>query len=198
MIDLLWAQERATSEAECLDSPLDTPLLEEGTALDERVRELLQESSRAPAKSDPGVGRRAVVLPQPVAPRSDGGSRPSLPSLYEVSEPRPRSSVPPSLFAPVTLPKTPVTGLFDTYDRRPRTPASGTFLAAREMTPVAKSTAPPTPARVAATHFETGWHLLREGRADETLSEWETALELDPNNRSYAVNVQKLRLKLQR
>jgi hypothetical protein len=37
------------------------------------------------------------------------------------------------------------------------------------------------------------------GRApDETLAEWEAAMQLDPSNRSYAVNVQKLRLKLQR
>jgi hypothetical protein len=98
----------------------------------------------------------------------------------------------------VARPKAPALDLFDTYGKRQRAPTSGTFLAAGENTSVFKEKKLPKPVRAAAAHFETGWHLLREGRADQTLTEWEAALELDPSNRSYAVNVQKLRLKLQR
>jgi hypothetical protein len=97
----------------------------------------------------------------------------------------------------------PAVDLFDTYGKRPPAPASGTFLAARENTravphETVQRETNVKPVRAAATHFETGWNLLRAGKADETLAEWEAAMQLDPNNRSYAVNVQKLRQKLQR
>jgi serine/threonine-protein kinase len=203
-IDLLWTEERATSEFLCLDSPSDTPLLEEGTTLDVRVRELLQQSSRPPMKSEPS----GVELPNhaPAVPPSDAPEKKSRPPVL------------PDLFAPVARPSVPALDLFDTYGKRSRArasqspasqsptsqtpasraPASGTFLAPRENGRAVPGEASVKPARVAATHFETGWHLLREGKADQTLAEWEAAMQLDPDNRSYAVNVQKLRLKLQR
>ena len=209
-IDLLWTEERATAEVPCLeDSPSDTPLLEEGTALDVRVRELLQQTSRAPTKSEPSVA--AETNPTTVA------DEPGLP------QPKSQPAQPlPDLFAPVSRPPPPQVDLFDAYGKRMRPPSSGTFLTPRESAPAAvreesgiKSartasaggdwTAKPStrdesgikPSRAAAAHFEAGWALLREGKGNETLAEWETAMQLDPNNRSYAVNVQKLRLKLQ-
>jgi hypothetical protein len=189
-IDLLWTEERATAEFLCLDSPSDTPLLEEGTTLDVRVRELLQQTSRPPMKSEPG----AVALPAQAKSVPESGARPT----------KSRPPVLPDLFAPVARLSVPAVDLFDAYGKRARAPASGTFLAPRENArAVPLENAVPRepnvkPVRAAATHFETGWNLLREGRADETLAEWEAAMQLDPSNRSYAVNVQKLRLKLQR
>ena len=212
-IDLLWTEERATAEVLCLDSPSDTPLLEEGTALDVAVRELLRQTSGS------------TIKPQPAADALSADST-ALPE----AEPPARESHPvrplPDLFAPVSRPPPAALDLFDTYGKRLQPPSSGTFLAPRESTSFAReekeiksartaaakqeSGVKParsaaakeewgsTPARAAAAHFDKGWNLLREGKADETLAEWEVAMQLDPNNRSYAVNVQKLRSKLQR
>ncbi len=48
----------------------------------------------------------------------------------------------------------------------------------------------------ATVHFERGLQLTRKGLHDEALKEWELALKLDPGNRSYDVNVRKLKKKL--
>jgi serine/threonine protein kinase len=189
-IDLLWTEERATADLLCLDSPSDTPLLEWGTTLDVRVRDLLEQTSRAPMKSEPGAFERPGFAK--TAPESGATDKKSQTSSL------------PDLFAPVVRPSGPAVDLFDTYGKRSqapasrRAPASGTFLAPRDNARAISPEPNVKPVRVAATHFETGWNLLREGKADETLAEWEAAMRLDPSNRSYAVNVQKLRLKLQR
>jgi hypothetical protein len=110
----------------------------------------------------------------------------------------------PDLFAPVVRPSVPAVDLFDTYGKRSRAaasgraPASGPFLAPRENGRAIPHEPHVKPVPAAATLFETGCNLLREGKADETLAEWEAAMQLDPSSRSYAVNVHKLRLKLQR
>jgi serine/threonine protein kinase len=198
-IDLLWSDEKVTAELECLDSPCDTPLLEEGTALDVHVRELLRLTSSLPGKGSVGAVGNSVSAPF-------------------IEERAPRSSSLPDVFAPVARPELPTVDLFGAYGKRPRTSPSGTFLAQSEAPPSSVAPSPPSgtflaprldgafvadvgrvkPARIAAAHFEAGWTLLREGKEAETLAEWEAAMQLDPSNRSYAVNVQKLRLKLQR
>jgi eukaryotic-like serine/threonine-protein kinase len=195
-IDLLWTEERVTTEVACLeDSPSDTPLLEEGTALDVAVRELLLQTARSPMKSDPGAPSLAArPSPPPLPPAPERKSQPAQPM--------------PDLFAPVSRPPPPQVDLFDAYGKRSRPPSSGTFLAAREsaffsgdetpIKPASRNESGIKPSRAAAAHFEAGWTLLREGKANETLAAWETAMQLDPTNRSYALNVQKLRLKLQR
>ncbi|MET0595182.1 MAG: serine/threonine-protein kinase [Polyangiaceae bacterium] len=279
-IDLLWTEEKATAEYVCLDSFSDTPLLEEGTALDQAIRGLLQQTSRqsfakievvAPEPPEPEIaelsaddvaeiveGSEAVASTRTGAEFEpiQGGFEDRLdddhePSEHEVAEraqpdadsgeyaspsyarpatesspPEPPSvetrSVPPAslpdLFAPVRRSSPPAVDLFGAYEKRPPTPASGVFLAPRgsnDATPRESNDAAPREkrsdggndsrrergrpfSRAAAEHFEAGWHLLRAGKTSETLTEWETAMQLDPNNRSYAVNVQKLRLKLQR
>jgi len=183
-IDLLWTEERETAELLCLDSPSDTPLLEKRTTLDVRVPDLLQQTSRPPMTSEP----RALGLPWQAKAVSESGARPK----------KSRPSALPDLFAAVARPSIPAVDLFDAYGKRPRTPVSGTFLTPRENARAVPNETKVKPVRAAATHFETGWKFLREGRADETLAEWEAAMRLDPSNRSYAFNVQKLRLKLQR
>ena len=211
-IDLLWTEERATAEVLCLDSPSDTPLLEEGTALDVCVRELLRQTSGSAVKPEPAADE--VSTDSTALPEAEPPSRKSQPS-----QPLP------DLFAPVSRPPPATLDLFDAYGKRIRPPSSGTFLAPRESPSFAREEREPksapikaakeesgvkiarpsakkeewgsTPARAAAAHFEKGWNLLREGKADETLAEWEVAMQLDPSNRSYAVNVQKLRVKLQ-
>jgi eukaryotic-like serine/threonine-protein kinase len=209
-IDLLWTEERATAEVPCLeDSPSETPLLEQGTALDVRVRELLHQTSSAPLKSEPSA-----------APPS---AHPAAAAERASPEPKSQPAQPmPDLFAPVSRPPPPQLDLFDAYGKRPPPPSSGTFLAPRQSASTGRekgdikpprasspagdwATKPPTrdesgikPSRAAAAHFDKGWSLLREGKVDETLAEWEIAVQLDPTNRSYAVNVQKLRHKLQR
>ena len=45
----------------------------------------------------------------------------------------------------------------------------------------------------AALHFDQGMSLLRGGREEEALKEWETALALDPHNRVYDFIVRRLR-----
>ncbi len=139
------------------------------------------------------------------------------------SEPRsrPPSSVP-DLFAPISRARPSSVDLFAAYEKRPSSPPSGIFLAQRESaTPTPREIQPPLSrfdesgerrqsprearrdeggpkiVRAAAVHFDAGWRLLRAGKVNETLIEWETAMQLDPENRSYVVNVQKLRLKLQ-
>jgi hypothetical protein len=183
-IDLLWTEERATADIPCIDAPSDTPLLEEGTALDVEVRELLRLTARAAAKAES------------TADKVDGA--PTAPPEVEGPAPRSRPTPVADLFAPIARTHPPPSvDLFDAYGKRSLPPASGTFLAAREDAPRPKETGV-KPARAAAAHFDAGWKLLRQGKVTETLAEWETAMQLDPNNRSYTVNVQKLRLKLQR
>jgi hypothetical protein len=182
-IDLLWTEERATADIPCIDAPSDTPLLEEGTALDVEVRELLRLTARAAAKAES------------TADKVDGA--PTAPPEVEGPAPRSRPTPVADLFAPIARTQPPSVDLFDAYGKRSLPPASGTFLAAREDAPRPKETGV-KPARAAAAHFDAGWKLLRQGKVTETLAEWETAMQLDPNNRSYTVNVQKLRLKLQR
>jgi serine/threonine protein kinase len=183
-IDLLWTEEKITAEIACLDSPFDTPLLEEGTALDVQVRELLQLTTRSAAKGDLEA---AKAPPFSTAP----------PEL-RASEPKPRLTPLPDLFAPVARAHPSSVDLFDGHTKSVPAPSSGTFLARRENAVPARKEVGTKPVHVAAAHFESGWKLLREGRVNETLAEWEAAMQLDPSNRSYAVNVQKLRIKLQR
>jgi serine/threonine protein kinase len=196
-IDLLWTEEKVTAEIACLDSPCDTPLLEEGTALDVQVRELLQLTSRATLKSDGHASKH-------VDRTTD-----ALGSAFPDRKTPPPPSMPlPDVFAPIARAHPSSVDLFDVYGKRTSAPppasapaaapASGTFLASRESASWIPAETGTKPARVAATRFEAGWNLLREGKVNETLAEWEAAMELDPNNRSYAVNVQKLRQKMQR
>jgi len=184
-IDLLWTDERATADLPCLDSPCDTPLLEEGTALDVAVRELLRQTSGPLAKSEV----EADEAPRDSTRMTESGS----------AERAPPSSPPlPDLFASVPRSRPPSTDPFGAYGKRTGAPSSGTFLATRETISLPVRETKKKPARVAAVHFDAGWNLLREGRVAEALVEWEAAMKLDPDNRSYAVNVQKLRGKLQR
>jgi serine/threonine protein kinase len=276
-IDLLWTEEKATAEYVCLDSIYldsvsDTPLLEQGTALDVAVRNLLQQTSRSGGRAD-------TRLPAPLPPLDDDEVSPPLLQLDDIAEmsgeqpaagpvedaplheeiafeaaapsegtvepatqsaaddaadvspaPGPPSSEPrsqrtstiPDLFAPISRARPSSVDLFGAYEKRPSSPASGIFLAQRESVPAApresfaaplrndesgehrqpareprREDAGPKIVRAAAVHFDAGWRLLRAGKASETLAEWEAAMQLDPSNRSYAVNVQKLRLKLQ-
>jgi serine/threonine protein kinase len=210
-IDLLWTEEKATAEFLCLDSLSDTPLLEEGTALDAAIRELLHETSGETAKAPPpdvsGLLEIGDLL-DGAAPSPEASLAETTAAEAPSSEPASRPPTPlPDLFAPVSRARPTTVDLFAAYDKRARAPDSGIFLSNRESTP----DAPPENetfvrrreeggvkiVRAAAAHFETGWNLLRAGKANETLAEWEAAMQLDPNNRSYAVNVQKLRLKLQ-
>lgn len=59
-------------------------------------------------------------------------------------------------------------------------------------------TAAPAPAEGddATVHFERGLRLTRQGLHEDALREWELAMRLDPQNRSYEVNVRKLKKKL--
>ncbi|MFO0590784.1 MAG: protein kinase [Polyangiaceae bacterium] len=55
----------------------------------------------------------------------------------------------------------------------------------------------PGPVRVdASAHFERGLAFVREKKLEQALSEWERATELAPENRSYQVNLQRLRERL--
>jgi len=185
-IDLLWTDEKGTADILCLDAPCDTPLLEEGTALDIQVRELLRQTS--------ALSRKAEVQ----ADRRTGDSTGSPPSGFPERRSRPPSSLP-DVFASVARSDPTNVDVFDAYGKRQqRAPASGTFLATREDAARPREETRVKPARAAAAHFDAGWNHLREGKVGDALTEWEAAMQLDPSNRSYAVNVQKLRLKLQR
>ena len=244
--DLLWTEEKATAEVHCLESPCDTPLLEEGTELDVHVRELLRQTAGRPTKvevqaaeaaraagaarwaevaealeegarsngvpregADAGselevteelavVERGAESAERTEAVAGDASEAPASVPQSGVSEPKSGSKRPVAeLFATVARSQPPAVDLFDTYGRRLKPPASGTFLAPRDQGARAAEKPGIKPARAAVAHFDKGWKLLREGSMSEALSEWEAAMQLDPSNRSYAVNVQKLRAKLQ-
>ena len=48
------------------------------------------------------------------------------------------------------------------------------------------------PQRIAANSFQRGMELVLSKRYDAAVQEWERALELDPNNRIYQVNLRRL------
>ncbi|HMJ57008.1 MAG TPA: serine/threonine-protein kinase [Polyangiaceae bacterium] len=242
-IDLMWTEEEApTAQRSCLESPCDTPLLEEGTELDVQIRELLREMAQpspdAEAVSKAGV-EVEVEAEAEAEPESLGESSDETVEPTASDGPAPARTDIADLFAATPRREPPATDLFGVYTRRSAPPSRETFLTpsstplARETfltpsstplpreafltpssTPLSRDTfstpssSPPpkrsvVPSRfqsshAAAAHFDAGWHLLREGKAAETLTEWEAAMALDPDNRSYAVNVQKLRTKLQR
>jgi hypothetical protein len=56
--------------------------------------------------------------------------------------------------------------------------------------------APDPRAQSAALEFDRGWRALCDGRRWDALAAWETALVLDPQNPTYAVDVRHLREKL--
>jgi hypothetical protein len=135
------------------------------------------------------------------------------PTASDETAPAPPRTAIADLFAATPRREPLATDPFGVHARRSGPPSRETFLtpsstpAPREtfLTPSSRlpSKGSVIPGRLQSSHaaaarFDAGWHLLREGKAAETLAEWEAAMALDPDNRSYAVNVQKLRTKLQR
>ena len=51
---------------------------------------------------------------------------------------------------------------------------------------------------LAAEHFERGLELMREGALDKARREWEAALEMEPENRSYRTNLKMLRRRIEK
>lgn len=99
----------------------------------------------------------------------------------------------------------PATGRFDRRrDLRPVQavwPASARDRKASEPKEVEKDaqmrSKPPSPEEgLALQHFEKGLSLVRQGRPEEAVGEWEAAVKLDPKSRTYQFNLERLQKKL--
>jgi serine/threonine-protein kinase len=179
----------------------DTLQPAQGTELYARFQTLVQRigelpsnhtlpSAAAPAAPDPLI--ISAAPPQDPMDESAVPSPHAAPDLFATPPHRPPSI--PDLFAAgprrtpseLPLPRPPPRSLTPS-PRRPGS-VSASFALAR---PREHSGSNP-----AAVHFDRGWQLLREGNAAGALAEWEEALALDRDNRTYALNVEKLKKKL--
>ena len=173
-----------------------TPRPEEGSVLYAEVQQLLSATREAPLAPTPVA---ILAPPPPSPPRDPEGSWPAGPGARDVFVTRPSHAPPPArdvFRGSARLPPPP--------RLEPARSLSSMFGAtARGLTPGASTTDPTTVTGAvgerhaeATVRFDEGWRALRDHDLTRALEAWESALALDPGNRTYAIDIQRLKNKL--
>jgi serine/threonine protein kinase len=175
-----------------------TPRPEEGSVLYAEVQHLLSAIREAPLAPTP----LAVLAPPPTAAPSHEDTEAPLaggPEGRDVFGSRPSHAPLPAhdvFRSGARLPPPPRQDLAPSLSSMFGAAARG--LGRRAATPAPTATPGSRDDRhaEAAVRFDEGWRALREHDLTRALAAWESALALDPGNRTYAIDIQRLKNKL--